>query len=82
MAALKPSLTMDTLLAARDLLMNNAKNPVVAEEEVSETLPCPLCNKPMQEGRAGMWLHYLEEGCDYVAALRRIQKFFSPKFVI
>lgn len=50
----------------------------VNEEKEPESFPCPLCNKPMQEGRAGMWLHYLEAGCDYVAAIRQIQQFFYP----
>ena len=50
----------------------------MSEEIAPKSLPCPLCDAPMQDGRAGMWLHYLEAGCDYVAALRRIQDFFAP----
>ncbi len=50
----------------------------MSEEIAPEDFLCPLCGVSMQEGRAGMWLHYLEEGCDYVAALRRIQEFFAP----
>lgn len=45
-----------------------ADNP--AEKEPS--IQCPVCSREMQSGTAGMWLHYIEFKCDYIAAINEL----------
>lgn len=36
-------------------------------------IDCPVCNRKMQEGTGGMWLHYIEFKCDYIAEIQRLK---------
>ncbi len=38
----------------------------------TEWRKCPVCGALMAPGRAGMWLHYLEVGCDYIEEIERL----------
>ncbi len=40
-------------------------------------IDCPLCSRKMRSGRGGMWLHYIEFGCDYVEALQYAKGFLT-----
>lgn len=58
--------------------MDQGKSPGLAGEkgqmkvEQRMVRECPVCGGSMGLGRGGMWLHYLEAGCDYIAEIEKL----------